>query len=114
MRFSTILISAFTALATAAPNSLEIRDQDPVADAIVFAVQANECHVLKCAKVVASVVCIGLGIEAGAAGVKKVLSCVEGGASAVRYGEKWMGKIVLMIRRFALARRAFPSLMRSW
>jgi hypothetical protein len=56
MRFSAILISALAAVATAAPNSLEVRGQDEVADAIVFALQAKSCPVLKCAKVLADAV----------------------------------------------------------
>jgi hypothetical protein len=112
MRFSTILISALAAVATAAPNSLEVRGQDDVADAIVFAVQAHSCPVLKCAKVVAAAVCIGLAIESGAE--SKILKCVEGGAHAVCCGLERIVDMTLTKSRFAHARSAFPSSMTSW
>jgi hypothetical protein len=114
MRFSPFLISALAALVTAAPNSLEVLQQEQVADTIVFAMQSSDCHILKCAKVIASAVCIGLGIAAGPAGIKKVISCVGGGAHAVCCGPDRVDERELMIDRFARARRAFTPLMSTW
>jgi hypothetical protein len=85
MRFSSIVISTLAALATASPNSLARRENVAVTEAIIFAVQADDCDLLKCAAVIASAGCIGASILLGPAGVASALGCTAGGASAVSY-----------------------------
>jgi hypothetical protein len=66
------------------PNALERRETQQVAQAIQFAVQADDCDLFKCAAVIASAACIGASIALGPAGIPSALGCTAGGASAVR------------------------------
>ncbi|KAF1846381.1 uncharacterized protein K460DRAFT_356066 [Cucurbitaria berberidis CBS 394.84] len=83
MRFSSVLVSALAAVATASPNSLARREEQAVTEAIIFAVQASDCDLFKCAAVVASAACIGASIALGPAGIPSLLGCTAGGASAL-------------------------------
>lgn len=83
MQLSSILTSALAALTTASPNSLARRENQEVTEAIIFAVQADDCDLLKCAAVIASAACIGASIALGPAGIPSALGCTAGGASAV-------------------------------
>jgi len=84
MRFSTLTTLSLAALATASPNALVRRENQEVTKAIVFAVQSDDCDLLKCAAVIASAACIGASIALGPAGIPSALGCTAGGASAVR------------------------------
>lgn len=85
MRFSSIIISSLPALVTATPNALTPRnEQAAVANAIQFAVQADDCDLFSCAAVLASAACIGASIALGPGGIASALGCTAGGASAVR------------------------------
>jgi hypothetical protein len=85
MRFSTIFVPIMAAVAYAAPNANSItpRENAIMTDAIVFAAQADDCDLLKCAAVIASAACIGASIALGPGGIPSLLGCTAGGASAV-------------------------------
>jgi hypothetical protein len=88
MRFSAVIISSLTALASAAPNELITRNNDQVADAIRFAVLADGCSLIKCAEVIANVACIGAAIiaepETAGTSTAAVIACVKEGLGEVR------------------------------
>ena len=69
MQFSTLIISSLAAMAMAAPSDLVRRENQEVTQAIIFAVQADDCDLLKCAAVIASAACIGASIALGPAGI---------------------------------------------
>ena len=69
MQFSTLIISSLAAMAMAAPSDLVRRKNQEVTQAIIFAVQADDCDLLKCAAVIASAACIGASIALGPAGI---------------------------------------------
>lgn len=83
MQFSKIIIPSLAAMAMAAPSDLVRRENQEVTEAIIFAVQADDCDLLKCAAVIASAACIGASIALGPAGIPGALGCTAGGASAV-------------------------------
>jgi hypothetical protein len=88
MHFSTVIISSLAALTTAAPNQLVSRNNDQIAAAIQYAALADGCSLIKCAEVVANVVCIGAAIaaepETGGTSTAAVLACVKEGLDKVR------------------------------
>jgi hypothetical protein len=88
MHFSTVIISSLAALASAAPNQLVSRNNDQIAAAIQYAALADDCSLIKCAEVIANVVCIGAAIvaepETGGTSTAAVLACVKEGLGQVR------------------------------
>jgi hypothetical protein len=88
MRFSAVVISSLAALASAAPNELVSRNNDQVADTIRFAALADGCSLIKCAEVVANVVCIGAALAAeaptGGTSTAAIVACVKEGLGQVR------------------------------
>jgi hypothetical protein len=82
-----VLTFSLAALAAAAPNELVSRNNDEVAAAIQYAALADGCSIIKCAEVIANVVCIGAAIvaepETGGTSTAAVLACVKEGLDKV-------------------------------
>jgi hypothetical protein len=90
MRFSAVIISSLVAFASAAPNAIVVRtspNTDLIAQNLVFAAQASDCSILKCAEVLANVACIvaALATEEVSAGATTtaVVACVKEGLGEV-------------------------------
>jgi hypothetical protein len=88
MRFSITVLAllASTGLASPSVNPIANRDittTEDIADAIIFAADASDCDLIKCAAVIASAACIGASIALGPGGIPSLLGCTAGGASAV-------------------------------